>query len=79
MTLELRRAYEFVKPIIIYNSCGYFDELLEFLELSYNDGFSDRKMKDYYYICSDSKDCLDYIDRYYRVDTKRKKKVKNID
>ena len=79
MTLELRRAYEFVKPIIIYNSCGYFDKLLEFLELSYDDGFSDRVMKDYYYICSDSKDCLDYIDRYYRVDTKRKKKVKDID
>ena len=79
MTLECRRAYEFCKPIIIYNSCGYFDKLLDFLELTYDDGFACRKIKDYYYICNDSRDCLDYIDRYYQVDTKRKKRVKNID
>ena len=79
MSLELRRAYEFCKPIIIYNSCGYFDRLFDFLELTYDDGFACRKIKDYYYICNDSKDCLDYIDRYFMVDTNRRIKVKNID
>lgn len=75
-SLELRRAYEFSKPIIIYNSCGYFDKLFEFIELSYDDGFASRKIKDYYYVCRDSKDCLDYIDRCCGVNTKKKKKVK---
>ena len=78
VSLELRRAYEFCKPIIIYNSCGYFDKLFEFLELCYDDGFASRGMMDYYYVCKDSKDCLDYIDRCYGVDTKRKKRVKDI-
>ena len=66
--LECRRAYEFVKPIIIYNSCGYFDKLLEFFELTYNDCFASRKLLDYYYVCDDVEDVLDYIDRYYCID-----------
>ena len=72
--IECRRAYEFVKPIIIYNSCGYFDKLLEFLELTYDDNFALRDIKDYYYICSDADDCLNYIDRYYCMETKKRKK-----
>ena len=78
-SLECRRAYEFDKPIIIYNSCGYYDKLLEFFELTYDEGFASRKLEDYYYICSDAKDALDYIDRYYGVETKKRKRIKNID
>ena len=75
-SLECRRAYEFVKPIIIYNSCGYYDKLFEFLELIYDDGFASRKILDYYYICSNAKDCLDYIDRYYKIENNIKKRIK---
>lgn len=77
-SLECRRAYEFGKPIIIYNSCGYFDKLFEFLELTYDDGFSSRKIMDYYYVCSNARDCLDYIDRYYNVDDVVKKRNRKI-
>ena len=75
-SLECRRAYEFAKPIIIYNSCGYFDKLFEFLTLTYDAGFASRKIMDYYYVCSDARDCLDYIDRYYRIENSVKKKIK---
>lgn len=78
-SLECRRAYEFAKPIIIYNSCGYFDKLFEFLELIYDEGFASRKIMDYYYICNDVRDCLDYIDRYYKIENRVKKKIKNVD
>ena len=71
-SIECRRAYEFVKPIIIYTSCGYFDKMLEFLELTYDEDFASRKVKDCYYICSDAKDALDYIDRYYGIESKKR-------
>ena len=77
--IECRRAYEFGKPIIIYNSCGYFDKLFEFFELTYDEGFADRKVNDFYYICDSAKDAIDYIDRYYLVETKKRKKIKDID
>lgn len=70
--IECRRGYEFVKPIIIYNSCGYYDKILEFLEFTYDECFACRKVMDYYYVCNDAKDAIDYIDQYYCNDTKKK-------
>ena len=74
--IECRRAYEFGKPIIIYNSCGYYDKILDFLELTYDENFASRQVKDYYYICDNAKDCLDYLDRYYCIETKKREKIK---
>ena len=34
--IECRRAYEFAKPIILYNVNGYFDKLFEFFETLYD-------------------------------------------
>ena len=38
--IESKRSGEFDKPIIIYNSCGFFDELFLFLEKTYQEKFS---------------------------------------
>lgn len=63
--IEAKRNHEFDKPIIIYNSCGYFDKLFSFLEVMYSESFTSRKVENCYYVCNSAKDALAYIDSYY--------------
>lgn len=59
--IEFKRAGEFNKPIIIYNSCGYYDKMLELLELTYNENFALRMVEDNYYVCNNVMDAIRYI------------------
>ena len=63
-TIESKRSGEFNKPIIIYNSCDYFDKLLLFLEDMYNQNFTSISVKECYYISKNAKDTLEYLDKY---------------
>lgn len=63
--IEFKRGCEFNKPIIIYNSCGYFDKMLEFIEITYKENFASRNVNNCYYICDSAKDAIRYIDSYY--------------
>ncbi len=65
--IECKRSGEFDKPIVIYNSCGYFDKLFEFLDYLYNEKFTDEKVKECYYISNSAKDTLKYIRKYNEV------------
>lgn len=73
--IESKRTHEFDKPIIIYNSGGYFDKLFEFLELMYDEKFTARKVENCYYVCDDAKDALKYINSYYGIGGVSKKRV----
>ena len=53
--------------MIIYNACGYFDKLFEFLDVLYGDKFSPLKVKDCYYFSDSAEDTLNYIKNYYSV------------
>ena len=71
--IESKRGSEHDKPIIIYNSCGYFDKLLNFISLMYEERFASNKIKDYYYVCDNIDDVVLYINNYYK-----KNKVRRI-
>lgn len=64
--LEYKRSHEFDKPIVIYNSCNYFDKLLTFLEQIYSEGFTSKSVSDYYHISTSVEDTLDYLNKYYQ-------------
>ena len=72
--IEWKRSYEFDKPIIIYNSCGYYDKMLELLELTYNEDFALRIVSDNYYVCDIARDAIRYIESFDYC----KKKVRKI-
>lgn len=62
--IESKRCHEFNKPIIIYNSNGYYDKLLEFLDKMYNEKFSNLKDKNNYLVTEKVSLILDYISNY---------------
>lgn len=62
--IESKRCHEFNQPIIIYNSNGYFDKLLEFMEKMYHEHFSDSKDKENYFVTTSISAILYYINNY---------------
>lgn len=65
--IESKRCHEFDKPIIVYNSNGYFDKLLEYMEQGYIENFNDIKDKNNYFVSSSIYDILDYINNYEKI------------
>ena len=63
--IESKRGNEFDKPIVVYNSLGYYRRFLGFLEKMYQEQFTNEKVKDVYHISNSSYDTLKYIDEYY--------------
>ncbi len=62
--IESKRSHEFDKPIVIYNSCNYFDKLFSFLELIYSESFTSDRVKKCYHISNTAEDTLNYINNY---------------
>lgn len=52
------------KPIVIFNYCGYYDNLLAQFEESYSQNFAKRVFSSIYYVTDDIDDMFDYIDNY---------------
>ena len=52
------------KPVIILNTAGYYDPLIEFFDHVYKFKFSQPESRDSYYITSDIEDCIKYIEKY---------------
>lgn len=62
--IESKRSKEFDKPIVIYNSNNFFDKLIDFLDKTYEEKFSNLNIKDCYYITYDAKDTINYLINY---------------
>lgn len=62
--LECKRCHEFDKPIIIYNSNGFFDKLLDFMEVIYEEKFASYDDKNLYFISNDIEEIQKYISKY---------------
>ena len=62
--IECKRSKEFDKPIIIFNSSNYFDELLIALEKIYDEKFTKKEVADCYYVSKNIEDILDYLNNY---------------
>ena len=65
--IESKRCHEFNKPIVIYNSNGYFDKLLEFMDKVYGENFSGFKDKRNYLVTDSISSILYYINNYKKI------------
>ncbi len=52
------------KPIVILNTNGLYDPLVEFFENVINQGFADKELRTVYYIAQSPEDALNYISNY---------------
>lgn len=72
--IECKRAKEFDKPIVVYNSLGYYDRLIGLFVAMNNERFIDEKTINNIYITDNADDTLSYIENYKK--NKCKVKVK---
>lgn len=65
--IESKRCHEFDKPIVVYNSNGYFDKLLEFMDKVYSEKFSGFKDKRNYLVTDSISSILYYFNNYKKI------------
>ncbi len=61
--IDRKRCHEFDKPIIIYNSNGYFNLLLEFMDKLYQEHFSPLIDQSSYFVSDSIPEIIEYINR----------------
>lgn len=74
--IECKRAGEFDKPIILYNSLGFYDKLINTLFAMHEENFIDFRTLKEIHVSESAEDTLRYIDNYSK--NKVKTKVKKI-
>lgn len=67
-SIESKRGCEHNKPIIIYNSLGYFDKLLDFIDKMCSDGFAKEDVRNSYYVSDNTMDIVNYLNNYNNID-----------
>lgn len=72
--IESKRCHEHNRIILIYNSEGFYDQLLAFIEKIYSEKFAKEYVRDYYFVSDDKQEILDYISRIKRENIKLEKK-----
>lgn len=65
-SIETKRSKEINKPIVIYNSCGYYDSLLTFLKQATKENFITEEVNALFHISKSAKDTINYINNYYK-------------
>lgn len=63
--IETKRSKEFNKPIVIYNSCGYYNNLLTFLNQAIKENFISEEVITLFHISDSVTDTINYINNYY--------------
>ena len=52
------------KPVVILNTNGFYDKLLEFINVIIEEKFANRIAKDLFYVAHTPQDAIDYINSY---------------
>lgn len=52
------------KPIVILNTNGFYDKLLEFFDIIIDEKFANKLAKDLYFVASNPYEAIDYINNY---------------
>ena len=52
------------KPVVILNTNGFYDKLLEFIDVIVEEKFANKIAKDLFYVASTPEDAVDYINNY---------------
>ena len=68
--IESKRGMEHNKPIIIYNSFNFFDDVLCQLKKMSDEKFMSLKDSDYYFVCNNIKEVITYLNNYQNIDKK---------
>ena len=64
--LESKRSGEFNKPVIIYNSCGFYDKLLDFIDNIYKEKFASNDTVQNYHISTNINYTISYLTKYHQ-------------
>lgn len=67
--LTLRQLEYHTKPVVLLNTNGFYDHLVEFFDRLRRDKFTKQNTPPLYYVAKDEEDALDYIARYEPVTT----------
>ena len=62
--MTLKQLARHCKPIAIYNTLGYYDNLIKFLEHSSNEGFVRKEYVEMFKIFDNADAILDYLENY---------------
>ena len=62
--LTLKQLGRHRKPIAVFNTDGYYDELLAFLENAINRRFVKENCRELYFVSADPDEVLDYLENY---------------
>lgn len=62
--IESKRGSEHNKPIIIYNSCGYYDKLIDFINDMCSNGFAKRDVMDSYLVFDNVNNIVNYLKKF---------------
>jgi len=62
--LTLKQLKRHNKPIIFYNTKGFYDILFEFFDRIYEEKFAKSAYRNTYYVTSDPQDALSYLENY---------------
>lgn len=65
--LTLKQLEYHQKPIVIINTSGFYNKLLDFFEVFYSNNFAKHDYKALYYIAEHAGDAIDYIKNYQPV------------
>jgi uncharacterized protein (TIGR00730 family) len=62
--ITLKQLEYHQKPIVIINTDGFYNKLLDFFEVFYNHDFAKNDYKSLYYIANDSDEAVNYLKNY---------------
>lgn len=59
--LEENRSISTPKPMIIYNYNGYYDNVINLIDIAVENNFNDSSIKEYYQVCDNLEELIEYI------------------
>ena len=60
--IQSKRVEDHNLPLIIYNAFGYYDKLLEFMEVMYKEKFGEPSVREMYYVANTVDEVLEYLE-----------------
>lgn len=64
--IESKRAKEHDKPIIIYNCCDFYDNIMFQLDKMYDEKFTSITDDGCFYVCSNYEQAIKYLNNYHK-------------
>ncbi len=66
--ITLKQLQEHSKAIVLLNSNGFYNSLIEFFEVFFKNNFAKEHYRDYYFLANTPQEAIDYINNYQAPD-----------